>query len=72
MRVLLNTSIISSHYLIAPEYKDIIVTNRINDSDKCLDQNKEDNKNLFKNFNVKESDVISLQLEFRDRAYQDY
>ena len=68
MRVSLNTSIIFLYHLVASKHEDIIIINRINDSDKYSDQNKKDNENLFKNSNVKESDVISSQSEFRDRA----
>ena len=59
IRVLLNTSIISLHYLVVSEHEDIIIINRVNNLDKCSDQNKEDNKDLFKNSNIKEPDVIS-------------
>ena len=72
MRVLLNTSTTFSHHLIASEYEDIVVISRIDDSDKCLNQNEENDEDLFKNSNAEESEIISLWLEFRDRAYQNY
>ena len=59
VRVLLNTSTIFSHHLIASEHEDVVVTDRIDDSDKCSDQNEENNRDLFENSNVKEPEVIS-------------
>ena len=60
MRVSFNTSTTFLHHLIALEHEDIIVTNRVNDSDKCLNWDKEDDRDLFKNSNIKESDIILL------------
>ena len=72
MKVLFNTSTTFSHYLIASEHKDVIVTNRINDSDKCLNQNEENDKDSFKNSNIKELKIISSQSESEDEVCQDY
>ena len=72
MKVLLNTSTTFSHHLVTSEHEDIIVTDRINDSDKYLNQNKENNRDLFKNSNVKESEIILLQSESEDEVCQDH
>ena len=65
-------TIIFSHHLIASEHEDIIIIDRIDDLDKYLNQNEENDRNLFKNSNVKESEIISSQLESKDRVYQDH
>ena len=72
MRVSFNTSIIFSHHSVASKHKDVIIISRINDLDKCLNQNKENDENLFKNSNIKESEIILLQLESKDEVCQDY
>ena len=72
MKVSLNTSTTFLHHPVAPEHEDIIITDRIDNSDKCSDQNKENNRNLFENSNTEESEIISSQSESRDRAYQDH
>ena len=58
MKVLLNTSTTSSHHLVTSKHEDVVITDRVNDLDKCLNWDEEDNENLFENSNVKESDVI--------------
>ena len=68
MRVSLNTSTTSSHHLIASEHEDIIIINRIDNSDKYLNQNEENNRDLFKNSNIKESEIISSQSESEDKV----
>ena len=72
VKVSLNTSTTFLHYLIASEYKDIVITDKINDLDKCSDWDKKDNEDLFENSNIKESDVILSQSESKDKAYQDH
>ena len=37
VRVLLSTSITFLHYLVTSKYKDVVITDRIDDLDKCLD-----------------------------------
>ena len=69
MKVLFSTSIISSHYLITSKHEDIVITNRINDLDKCLNQNKDKDRDSLKNSNIEELKTILLQLEFRDKVY---
>ena len=59
VKVSLNTSTTSSHHLIASEHEDVVVISRIDDSDKCLNQNEENNRNSFENSNAEESEIIS-------------
>ena len=54
------------------EHEDVIIFNRIDNLEKWSDQNKKSNENQLKNSNVEELKTISLQSEFRDRAYQDH
>ena len=72
MKVSFSTSIISSHHLIISEHEDIIITDRINDLDKCLNQDKDKDRDLLKNFNIEESKIILSQSESEDRVCQDY
>ena len=48
------------YHLIIFKYKDIIVTNKVNDLDKYLNKNKENNRNLFKNSKIEELKIILL------------
>ena len=72
MRVLLNTSTTSSHHLVAPEHEDIIIISRIGNSDKCSDQDEENDENSFKNSNAEELKVILSQSESEDEVCQDH
>ena len=72
VKVSLNTSITFSHYLIASEHEDVIIISRIDDLDKCLNQNEENNRDLFENSNAEESEIISSQSESEDEACQDH
>ena len=67
-----STSIIFLHHLITSEYEDIIIINRIDNSDKCSDQDKDKDRNLLKNSNIEELKIILSQSEFKDKVYQDY
>ena len=67
-----NTSITFSHHSVTSKYKDIIIINKINDLDKCLNWDEDKDRDLLKNSNAEELETILLQLEFKDRVCQDY
>ena len=50
------------------EYKDVVVTNRINNLEKWLNWDEKSDKDQFKNFNIKESKIILSWSESEDKV----